>query len=128
MQHTNVRADYTRHSMQSSHEKPFIFHFYWFVLGNAVLFCVAIAILANIFKYVLIDGILFWTTVISLIVVRYVDIRFFKGQTSNYEPATMAHWRKYSLKLLMWSLIIWIIVATAKGFIWTMLTPLISPH
>jgi hypothetical protein len=38
----------------------------------------------------------FWLDAFALIGARYVDIRFFNGQTTDSAPATMEHWKRYS--------------------------------
>jgi hypothetical protein len=45
--------------------------------------------------------ILFWLFAIGLILVRFVDIRFLKGETMDNQPATLKHWLRYSLVLLI---------------------------
>lgn len=43
---------------------------------------------------------IFWLIALALIVARYVDIRFLKGETADNKPATIKHWRRYSVILL----------------------------
>jgi hypothetical protein len=45
-----------------------------------------------------------------LIVARYVDITRFKGDTAYGEPATLAHWRRYALSLLVGSIVVWVVI------------------
>lgn len=43
----------------------------------------------------------FWLVALGLILARYVDIRYLKGETADNKPATLKHWRRYSLILLI---------------------------
>ena len=43
-----------------------------------------------------------------LILSRYLDVRFYKGDTAYGLPATMADWRHYSLYLTGFSLLGWL--------------------
>jgi uncharacterized membrane protein len=45
--------------------------------------------------------IIFWLIALGLILARYVDIRYLKGETSDNQPATLKHWRRYSVMLLI---------------------------
>jgi hypothetical protein len=42
-----------------------------------------------------------------MIIVRFLDIKFLDGQTATGEPATLAHWRRYAVLLIVISAIIW---------------------
>lgn len=45
--------------------------------------------------------IIFWLIALGLILARYVDIRYLKGETADNKPATLKHWRRYSVILLI---------------------------
>jgi len=45
--------------------------------------------------------IIFWLIALGLILARYVDIKYLKGETSDNQPATLKHWRRYSVILLL---------------------------
>jgi hypothetical protein len=45
--------------------------------------------------------IIFWLIALGLILARYVDIRYLKGETSDNQPATLRHWRRYSVIVLL---------------------------
>lgn len=49
-------------------------------------------------------------TLASLVFVRYIDIRHLNGGTGEGTPATMNHWRKYSMFLVIGSLSVWLII------------------
>ncbi len=38
---------------------------------------------------------------LGIILVRYIDIRYLKGETRDNQPATMKHWRRYALMMLI---------------------------
>ncbi len=42
-----------------------------------------------------------WLVAFGLILTRYVDIRYLKGETSDNKPATLKHWRRYSVMILI---------------------------
>jgi hypothetical protein len=44
---------------------------------------------------------IFWLIALVLILARYMDIRYLKGETADNEPATLKHWRRYSVILLI---------------------------
>jgi len=44
---------------------------------------------------------IFWLLVLGLILARYVDIAYLKGETADNKPATLKHWRRYSVILLI---------------------------
>jgi hypothetical protein len=67
---------------------------FWALGGNIILLFTA----SKIYRaQTLLSGfdLLFWAVVLSILLVRYVDIKYLKGV--NYEglPATMEDWRKY---------------------------------
>lgn len=82
---------------------------FWMVAGNLaiVLFAVGIGQTRAGFSLVLQDA-LFWGTVLGVLVVRYVDIRYFGGETVDNQPATMADWRRYALTIVIASLVLWL--------------------
>ncbi len=45
--------------------------------------------------------IVFWLIALALILARYMDIRYLKGETADNKPATLKHWRQYSVILLI---------------------------
>jgi hypothetical protein len=48
----------------------------------------------------LIDAV-YWIIVAAILVLRFVDIKFLKGETLDNQPATLKHWRGYALKMLI---------------------------
>ncbi len=79
----------------------------WMVVGNGLLFFTAIFI-AQQRAGVILD-ILFWGAVAGLVLTRYIDITIFHGQTAENEPATLHHWRRYALLLIVVAAGIWVV-------------------
>jgi hypothetical protein len=52
--------------------------------------------------------VLFWSTTLGLLAVRYVDIRYLAGETADGRPASMSDWRRYALAVLGVSLALWL--------------------
>ncbi len=51
-----------------------------------------------------------------LVAVRYADIRYLGGRTAEGVPATMAHWRRYVLVLMVASTAVWLTAHIIPGF------------
>lgn len=80
---------------------------FWMGVGNFVLVLAAIGIFQNASGFTLTAmDLLLWGTALSLLVVRYVDIRYLAGETSDNRPATMADWRRYAAAVLGVSLVL----------------------
>lgn len=61
----------------------------------------------------------FWLIVSLLIGARYIDIVRYKGTTIQGEPATMAHFKRYVLIVLMAGAAVWAVArALGPGFTW----------
>jgi hypothetical protein len=81
---------------------------WWMLLGNAILaFCVLFIFENKGGFFHTADGV-FWSTVATLVVVRYLDIRLFQGQTVTGVPATLRHWVMYVALLLVCSVLVWV--------------------
>lgn len=82
---------------------------FWMGVGNLVLVLAAIGIYQNRAGFTLttMDAIL-WGASLSLLVVRYVDVRYLAGETADNRPASMADWRRYAATVLGVSLVLWI--------------------
>ena len=80
----------------------------WMIFGNMALFFGAIYIWHNKSSFFSLVDVVFWSIVLLLIVIRYLDIRKLKGLTmKGDEPATMAHWWRYAGVLILVSLLLW---------------------
>ena len=83
---------------------------FWMGAGNIILFlCLTYIFHNRVCGLVLVD-LGYWLTVVAMIVVRWVDIRFYHGDTATGEPATLFLWRKYSVRLVIIALVAWIVI------------------
>ena len=82
---------------------------YWMLLGNVPLMFLVAMIGSRKFASPLIPSIAYFLVVLSVIIVRYVDIRYLNGRTADDEPATLAHWRRHALILIIGSFCAWLI-------------------
>jgi hypothetical protein len=79
----------------------------WFLVAHAVLLLSAAIIVQQHRKPFSAADAVFFGTVVLAAVIRYLDIRFFRGATATGNPATMRHWRRYAILLILVSLIVW---------------------
>jgi len=86
----------------------FIARIWWMFLGNVIpAFCL-VFIYDNTRGFFQAADIVFWVTVASLVLVRYLDIRFLNGRTASGDaPASIRHWVKYTVLLLACSAGVW---------------------
>ncbi|MBK8164883.1 MAG: hypothetical protein IPK64_02845 [bacterium] len=89
---------------------------YWMAVGNVFLFFCAFYAAKRPAPSAL-DG-LYVGLVVLLLVVRFVDIARLGGQTSEGQPATLAHWRRYALGLVPVAAVVWLGVRYAHGRGW----------
>jgi hypothetical protein len=87
---------------------------FWMVVGNAVLAFSAVFILENKSGFFHAADVVFWCAAGVLIVVRYLDIRFCNGLTAVGTPASMRHWVRYVVVLLVVSTVVWILAHAAN--------------
>jgi hypothetical protein len=84
---------------------------YWLMGVNFALLLLAFVIeeekASSFLSFSFYDG-LFWVCAASGIAVRYLDVRFFLGQTGDGKPATMTHVLRYGLLVLAVSAILWV--------------------
>ncbi len=95
---------------------PSLLRLTWMALGNAALFLCA-SLIAKGTAPVVMD-IMYFAVAIGLIVIRYIDITRFKGQTSEGKPATLAHWRRYALLTAVISAGVWVLAQIAYAHKW----------
>lgn len=101
------------HSPAAISQFGFFLRSYWLVFGNPLLAVSFISIIKNKLDPPFLGDLLYWCISMGLIFTRYFDIRFFKGQTSKGRPATMVHFKMYSMRVLSISVIGWL---TARFF------------
>lgn len=82
---------------------------FWMAIGNVVLVMSCVSISQQKGAMFQTADVVFWITVPILILVRYLDIKLWDGQTAMGTPATMAHWKKYSILLLAGSTVVWLL-------------------
>jgi len=82
---------------------------FWMAVGNLILVFSAIGIgqRSGGFALAPLDAV-FWAAAFSMPALRYVDIRYWEGETADNRPATMADWRRYSALVLAVSLLLWL--------------------
>lgn len=73
---------------------------YWIALAHgAALILTAKMALSSLQRSIILNSV-FGLILISVIVSRYIDIRYCKGETADFKKATMADWRSWSLKVV----------------------------
>lgn len=83
---------------------------YWMFAGNAAL-AISFGMLIDRhpkFPSLLDAACLLFSA--ALVYVRYIDIRYCKGETGDGQPATMEMWKKYALFLTLGSLGVWLAI------------------
>ena len=88
---------------------------YWMLFGNAFLYVAAVAIAQQDDGGPGLPDALFWAGVVSLIVIRYLDIARWHGATASGEPASLDGGHRYARGLCVVSAIAWIV---AHGVAW----------
>ena len=80
---------------------------WWMFFGNVVVaFCI-LFIIENRGGFFHIADWVFWLAVASLVLVRYVDVRFLDGCTATGAYASIAHWIRYAILLAVCSTVVW---------------------
>jgi hypothetical protein len=83
---------------------------YWLVLGHITVILLGVAIFTNQLHYQLLFNLLYLIAAVACSVARFVDIKYYKGTTTEGEPCTMAHWRRYSIFVAAYAVPLWIAV------------------
>jgi hypothetical protein len=92
----------------------FLARFWWMLIGNVVLALSLIFIYHNeggFFHPA--DGV-FWVTVATLVIVRYLDIKYLDGQTATGTHASIRNWVVYVILLIACSTVAWGIAHVAN--------------
>lgn len=82
---------------------------FWMGAGNLLLLMFAVLIAQKETFDVSVYDLGLWVIVAAMVCVRYVDITRLGGQTTEGQPATVAHWRSYSLGLASVAFLMWIV-------------------
>ena len=89
---------------------------YWMLIGNLALLFTGFGIARS--DNVLYLGIFYFLILISLVSVRYADVKFLGGQLADASgPATIHAWKKYSIYISILSLAALLGIAVLKKFI-----------
>ena len=83
------------------------------LVGNAALYLAAVAITQQVHQRAWTADAVFWAAVVSLVLVRYVDIALLGGATAAGEPASFSDWYRYAGRLFVIALAVWIIAHAA---------------
>ena len=78
----------------------------WMFYGPLALLVLAVVIATNRGFHPAVDAI-FWATVAACIGLRYMDIKRMNGRTVRNKPATLRHWRRYTLFLTVAVAVVW---------------------
>ncbi|PCC69443.1 hypothetical protein SAMN02745121_09199 [Nannocystis exedens] len=71
------------------------------LIGNAIVYASLAVISMNGEEFPsVLDGVV-WLTVALTIVARRVDIMRWAGKTASGEPATLEHWRRYAMTVVL---------------------------
>ena len=111
-----METDKCQHTEYDSPTGCFL-RIYSLLIGHVILLFCALAIFHNPSGFLGAADAWFWVLVGTLVVARYVDIRYFKGMTAEGKPASIADWRQYEVFLLVVSLVLWL-SANALGHLW----------
>jgi hypothetical protein len=71
----------------------------WMVAGNIALVLVLMSVARSPTWTLGPLDVFFWACLVGLVLVRYVDVTRLNGRTTEGEPATMAHFRRYAAGL-----------------------------
>jgi hypothetical protein len=93
---------------------PLVLRLYWMLFGNGALIILGVALYS---KSSLPHLIFYWLNVVLMILARYLDIHYFKGQTADLEPATPADWSLYWKIILGISTFVWLGIELAHMII-----------
>jgi hypothetical protein len=82
---------------------------FWMGVGNLILVLLVIGIGQNHAGFAMTArDIFYWGTVVCLLAVRYVDIRYLGGETADNRPASMSDWSRYAATVIGASLVLWL--------------------
>ena len=80
---------------------------FWMFFGNVILFISTIFIFQHEGRMFHAADAVFWVTVVALVFIRYLDIKFCGGLTATYLPGSMSHWKRYAILVVICSTAIW---------------------
>ncbi|HNY65472.1 MAG TPA: hypothetical protein PKM41_08520 [Deltaproteobacteria bacterium] len=86
----------------------------WKTLGTLLLFLLLILIVITPEGTAKTLQGVFWLVVAGLVVLRYLDMTVFRGQTGDDKPATMSDWLRYSAGLVLMSGFFWFLAQAIR--------------
>ena len=86
---------------------PALARLFWMFGGVAALLFCAIYIVLRRATFVV--YLIYVIVTIGLIAVRFIDIKYLKGEKMNGERASLSNWRRYALMLLIFAGILYIV-------------------
>jgi len=87
---------------------------FWMLIGNMVMVISMIIIFQYRDRMFHAADLVFWITIVAIILVRYLDIKFWGGMTAAGGPATIANWNRYAVALLIGSAVVWVVLHGIK--------------
>jgi hypothetical protein len=87
---------------------------WWMLIGNFTLALCIVFIVQNRSGFFHAADPVFGIAVASLVLVRYIDIRFCKGLTATGAPASMRTWTRYAIFLVLGSAVVWAVAHAAS--------------
>lgn len=90
---------------------------YWLLLGNALLFFILFFMFEKRPPLPSLLDVVYFVVVASLILARYIDIRFLNGETGAGTPATMTNWRRYTVLVGSVGCGVWLLVRVLPHFL-----------
>lgn len=92
-------------SSQPSHAPPSgtgcLLRLFWMLLGNAIVYGSLAMIAMNREPFPSLLDAVAWITVALILLARRVDITRHHGTTASGDPATLAHWRRYAVAVVV---------------------------
>ncbi|HQG32744.1 MAG TPA: hypothetical protein PLA83_12510 [Deltaproteobacteria bacterium] len=83
-------------------------------LGGMLLFLLLILIIIGSPSQASLLNVVFWLAVAGLIVLRFIDIRVYHGQTADNKPATIRDWLNYSIGVVAMSGFFWVVAQAIR--------------
>ena len=103
----------TENKPASENNSGCLLRLYWMMIGN-VLVLVSAGMMAKTGN-LLLYGSIYVIIVATIIIARYLDIRYFAGQKADVSgPATMGDWKKYTVAVTVFYLIIILLILYCK--------------
>jgi len=96
---TDQNKTLQKQSEEQSGCLPALARLFWIAGGNVVVFFCAIYIVLR--KATFAVYLIYILATICLVGVRFIDIKYFMGEKLNGERASLSHWRRYTLRLLI---------------------------